>query len=146
MFSLCGSLQSRTLKARHCPRRWASSGASLESFSAVAQSENLSVSGRACRPSRPPVPSVPGDERIAVEQGFRERKFQHNLAGGVGHFDDRPDEILGPFECQEFAAHGARHFPGAIGIAQLLPLWIGDDLVANARVEEISRHDQNLSW
>ena len=47
---------------------------------------------------------------------------------------------VGAFVFEQFEDHGARHFPGAVGIAQLFAFGIGDQLIADPGVEKISRH------
>jgi len=76
-----------------------------------------------------------------VQQRFGKRKLQHDLAGIIGHFEDRIHEAgFHGFGLEQFPDHGAGHFPGAIGIAQLLALGVGNQLVVDPRVEEISGH------
>jgi len=49
----------------------------------------------------------------------------------------------GAFGFEQFPDHGPRDFPGAIGIAQLVAFGVGNQLIADARVEEIPRHEPN---
>jgi hypothetical protein len=76
-----------------------------------------------------------------VQDRFGKGEFQHNLAGLVGHFEDRFQKTaLGAFGLQQFPDHGARDFPGPIGITQLFAFGIGDQLIADSGIEEIARH------
>src|ERR1700738_2151833 len=49
-----------------------------------------------------------------IEDGFRERKFQHDLTLVVGHFEHCIKKgALGTVGLQQFPDHGSRGFPGA---------------------------------
>src|SRR5947207_7908433 len=86
--------------------------------------------------------SVPGRSYFRhIEDRFGKGKFQHDLAFIVGHFKDRIQQTtLRALGLQQLPDHGACNFPGAIGVAQLFAFWIGNQLIADTRVEEISRH------
>src|SRR5664279_6445072 len=76
-----------------------------------------------------------------MEDGFGKRKFEHDLTFIIGHFENRIQKTtLCVFGLQQFPNHGSRNFPCAIRISQLFAFWIGDQFVADTRVEEISRH------
>src|SRR6266481_5955678 len=86
--------------------------------------------------------SVSRDWRVRnVQDRFGKRKFQHDLAFIVGHFEDGIEEAgLCAFGLQQLPDRGPRNFPCAIGIAQLFAFGIGNQLVADTSVEEVSRH------
>src|SRR5260221_7549763 len=76
-----------------------------------------------------------------VEDRLRKRKLQHHLACIIGDLDDRIQQrAVGAFGFQQFPDHGARHFPGAVGIPEHFALGIGDQLIGDTGVEEISWH------
>src|SRR5215475_1018750 len=84
-----------------------------------------------------------------IEQRFGERKLQHDLAVVIGHLDRRIQQpLVGAFAAQQFQDHGARHLPGAIGIAQLFAFRVSNQLIADPRVEVISGHEwkQTFGW
>ena len=69
-----------------------------------------------------------------VEKPFGKWKFQHDLPFVVGHFEDRIQQTaVGAFDLQQFADHGQRDFPCAIGIPQFFAFGIGDQLVETIR-------------
>ena len=77
----------------------------------------------------------------AIEDGFSKGKFEHDLTFIIGHFENRIQKTtLCVFGLQQFPNHGSGNFPCAIRISQLFAFWIGDQFVADTRVEEISRH------
>src|ERR1700730_16841247 len=88
------------------------------------------------------VASVFCDRTVSeVDDRFCKRKLQHDLAFVIGHFEDRIQKAtLRAFGLQQLPDHYPCNFPGAIGIAQLFAFGIGDQLVADTGVEEISRH------
>ena len=51
-----------------------------------------------------------------------------------------PRAAPGAFGLQQLPDHGARDFPGAIGVAQVLAMGIGDQLVTKPGVEIIAWH------
>jgi hypothetical protein len=76
-----------------------------------------------------------------IEDRFGERKLQHDLAVVVGHLDDRAQQrAIGAIGLEQLPDHGARHFPGAIGIDKHFAVGIGNQLIADTGVEVISRH------
>src|SRR5690242_18843172 len=76
-----------------------------------------------------------------IEQRFRERKLQHDLAVVVGDLDDSVHQgAVGTLALDELEDHGARDFPGAIRIAQFLALGIIDQFIADPGVEKVSWH------
>src|SRR6185369_12678704 len=84
---------------------------SLRHFSPDAQSETTEPklqNGNACS-----APSVPRDRSAGgIEDRFRERKLEHDLAFVVGHLDGRIQErAVGAIGLEQFPDHGARHFP-----------------------------------
>jgi hypothetical protein len=77
-----------------------------------------------------------------TEDRFSERKLQHDLACAVGHFENGIHKAaFEAFAIQQFPDHGPRNFPGAIGVPQLFAFRIGDQLIADTRVEEVPRHE-----
>jgi hypothetical protein len=76
-----------------------------------------------------------------IEDGFGKGKFEHDLTFIIGHFENRNQKTtLRVFGLQQFPDHGSRNFPCAIRISQLFAFRIGDQFIADTRVEEISRH------
>jgi len=107
----------------------------LQYFSVGTQSETF-----AQLPGITAVISMLRDVRHVVQR-LGKGKLQHDLAGIVGHLEDRIHEArFHGFGPEQFPDHGAGDFPGAIGVAQVLALGIGDQLIADPRVEEISGH------
>src|SRR6185437_9081001 len=92
--------------------------------------------------ARAPNRLVPGGGVVRdVEDRFRERKLQHDLAFVVGHLDGRVQQgPLGAFGLQQFPDHGPRDFPGAIGVAQIFTFGIGHQFVSDPGVEVIAWH------
>ena len=77
-------------------------------------------------------------EGFATTNGL---KLQHDLTGDVGDLDDGLHQRrLGAFRLQHLQNHLARHFPGTVGIAQILAVGIHNQLVADTGIEEISGH------
>src|SRR6516165_8359638 len=87
-------------------------------------------------------PLVPGEGRIGhAGESLGERKFEHDLSLIVRHLDDGTQQLpAGALASQQFPNHGARDFPGAVRVAQLLALGIADQLIADSGIEKISRH------
>src|ERR1700761_7036574 len=94
--------------------------------------------GRRCMARR----LVPGYRSIGrVDQGFRERKLQDDLAIIVGDLDDGIEQhAIGALGLDQLEDHGACDFPGAVRVAQLLALGIVDQFIADPGVEEIPWH------
>src|ERR1035438_10293363 len=90
---------------------------------------------------------VLGDPLIRlVEKRLCKRELEHDLAVVVGDLDDGVEQArLRAFGPEQFTDHGPRHFPCAIDVAQLVPLGIVDQLIADPGVEKISRHDA-IQW
>src|SRR4029450_12606303 len=86
--------------------------------------------------------SVSCDGRVRkVQHRLGKRKLQHDLTFAVGHFENGIQEAgLCAFGFQQLPDHRRRNFPCTIGIAQLFAFGIGNQLVADAGVEEIFRH------
>jgi hypothetical protein len=81
-----------------------------------------------------------------VEERFGKREFQHDLTGLVGYFDGGIQQAsVFSLRSQQLANHVARDLPGMIGVSQFLALGIGDQLVADPRVEKIPWHGGNLA-
>jgi len=76
-----------------------------------------------------------------VEDRFGKGELEHDLALIVRHFEDRTQEAtLGAFGLQQFPDHRPRDFPCAIEIPQFLAFGIGDQFIADMRVEKKSGH------
>src|SRR5882724_13536708 len=86
--------------------------------------------------------SVPRHRLIRqIEDRFRKRKLQHDLAFLVGHLDDRVDEAgMRAFDLENFPDHGARDFPRAVGVPQDFSVGINDQIVADPCIEKVSGH------
>src|SRR6266702_3305329 len=60
-----------------------------------------------------------------VEDRFRKRELQHDLALLIGHLDDRIDETgMRALNLEDFPDHGTRDFPSTIGVSQDFPVGI----------------------
>ena len=132
-------------------------GGSLRYFSADAQSETCrragfvrerswnSIAGARCRAADCSGAATvsawwrqrPARSRIASVNGNSSTISPSSSVTSMIAFSSAP---LGAFGLQQFPDHGARDFPGAIGIAQLFAFGIGDQLIADPGVEEIARH------
>src|SRR4029079_2585964 len=123
-------------------------------FSTGAQSENMTSGSctaktdgaRNADARRPGVLSVSGDGTAGgVENRFRERKLQHDLAVVVGDLDGRAEKrAVGAIGLEQLPDHGTRHFPGAVGIPEHFAVGVGNQLIADTGVEIISRHRRKL--
>src|SRR5882672_4699176 len=72
---------------------------------------------------------------------LRKGKFQYYLARFVRHLQASRKQVrLLVLFLQQLADHGASHPPRVIGVAQLLALRVGNQLVAYSGVEEITGH------
>src|SRR5205085_10720258 len=81
-----------------------------------------------------------------IDERLGKWELEHDLAVVIGDFDDGLEQVrLGAFGLEQFTDHGARHFPCAIEVAQLVALGIVDDLIANPGVEKVSRHHP-IQW
>src|SRR6185312_13918686 len=70
-----------------------------------------------------------------IEDRLGERKLQHDLAVVVCHLDDRAQQrAVGAIGLEQLADHGARHFPGAVGIDEHFAVGIGNQLIADTGV------------
>jgi hypothetical protein len=118
-------------------------GDSLQYFSGAAQSKHLMRKADDAAGIDAGLRSSMFCYRLAggIEDGFGKGKFEHDLTFIIGHFENRIQKTtLRVFGLQQFPNHGSRNFPCAIRISQLFAFWIGDQFVADTRVEEISRH------
>src|SRR5258708_24127782 len=91
--------------------------------------------------------SVPRHRLVRqIEDRFRKRKLQHDLAFLVGHLDDRVDEAgMRAFDLENFPDHGAGDFPRAVGVPQDFSVGINYQLVADPCIEKVSGHDW-IQW
>src|SRR3984885_6249302 len=76
----------------------------------------------------------------AFENGLGKRKLEHDLALVIGHFEDRPHQVLHSLDPQKLMDLRGGNLPGAIRVAQLFAFRIGDHLVTDSRIEKVSRH------
>jgi coenzyme PQQ precursor peptide PqqA len=82
-----------------------------------------------------------------IKDGFCKGKLEHDLALVIGHFENGAHQIFHALDPEQLMDHGACDLPGAIRIAQLFSFGICDQLVADSRIEEVSRHDRTcLGW
>lgn len=81
-----------------------------------------------------------------LEHGLCEGKLQDDVPFLIGDFDHRIQEAgLRTFGAQQFQDHGSRGIPCAVCVAQHFAFGVGDQFIADAGVEKISRHNLT-SW
>lgn len=80
-------------------------------------------------------------ECVIVQEGFAERKFQHDIAGYIGDLEARRHELGGlTIVGEDFPDRRAGDLPSLIGIPQFDSLVVADDVSCELGVEKISGH------
>lgn len=76
-----------------------------------------------------------------IQQGFSERKFQNRLTGYIRYFQSGAQQMPGRrLAAEKITDRRARNFPRMVGISQLDPFRIPNEIVSDPGVEEVFRH------